>query len=73
MQTDGSAIGSGATPAFSRDVAFVVHLTCAAGQPAGVLGRVEHVTTGRVGRFESADDLVRFMRQTLAAIAADGG
>lgn len=61
MQTN----GSGATPVPSRDAAFVVHLTRAAGESAG---RVEHVTTGRVAAFESADELLRFMRQTLATL-----
>lgn len=60
------------TTAPSRDTAFVVHLTPAAGAPDGEAhGRVEHVTTGRVARFDSAAELVRFMRTTLAAIGAD--
>jgi hypothetical protein len=62
-----------ATPLPSRDAAFVVHLTTAPDEPVGeARGRVEHVATGRAARFESADALVRFMRETLAAIAADG-
>jgi len=66
------ASDSGATPGPSRDVAFVVHLTCATGEPADQAhGRVEHVTTGRAGRFDSADELLRFMRQTLAAIEGE--
>lgn len=55
-----------------RDAAFVVHLTTDSEVPGGqACGRVEHVSTGRTTRFESADELVRFMRQTLAAIAAE--
>ena len=57
----------------ARDAAFVVHLATDPDAPAGqARGRVEHVSTGRTARFESADELVRFMRETLAAIAADG-
>lgn len=69
MQTNRSQNGLGAAPASVRDAAFVVHLAEAASGPRG---RVEHVVTGRVGRFESADELVGFMRQTLAAIAGQG-
>ncbi|MBY0274567.1 hypothetical protein K2Z84_04430 [Candidatus Binatia bacterium] len=56
----------------TRDTAFVVHLMAAGADLAGAAtGRVEHVATGRTGRFQSADDLVRFMRDTVAALAAD--
>ncbi|MCW5892060.1 MAG: hypothetical protein KIT14_16165 [bacterium] len=51
----------------------MVHLICAAGESADQAhGRVEHVTTGQVARFDSADELLRFMRQTLAEIEAAG-
>lgn len=60
-----------ATPAPSRDVAFVVHLISSSGETAGQAhGRVEHVTTGLAARFESTEELLRFMRQTIAALAA---
>lgn len=56
-----------------RDTAFVVHLATDPAEPtAGARGRVEHVSTGSVARFESVEDLVRFMQQTLAAIVASG-
>ncbi len=64
---------SAAAPALSRDVAFVVHLMDVAGELDRASGRVEHVRTGRTARFESADELLRFMRQTLAALAAESG
>ena len=55
-----------------RDAAFVVHLaTVPPGLPAQAQGRVEHVATGRAARFESSEDLMRFMHETLAALAAD--
>lgn len=60
-----------ATPAPSRDVAFVVHLTSSSGESADQAhGRVEHVTTGLAARFESTEELLRFMQRTLAALAA---
>ena len=56
----------------SRDAAFVVHLTDAGGEAGDrVHGRVEHVTTGRATDFDSMDELLRFMRQTLATIDRD--
>jgi len=56
----------------SRDAAFGVHLATDPDEPAGQAhGRVEHVSTGRAARFESVEELVRFMRETLAAIAGD--
>lgn len=57
-----------------RDAAFVVHLTgVAEGSGDDASGRVEHVRTGRSTRFESAEELLRFMRQTLAALDAESG
>jgi hypothetical protein len=51
----------------SRDEAFVVHLTRAADESEGEAhGRIEHVTSGRFARFDSADELLRFMRRVLA-------
>lgn len=58
----------GRTPGLpARDAAFVVHLA----EPSDCLGdhtrgRVEHVRSGRAARFDSAEELLRFMRQTLA-------
>ena len=70
-----NASGTGAAAiAPSRDAAFVVHLANVAddhGKQA--CGRVEHVRTGRTARFESVEELLRFMRQTLAALNPDDG
>jgi len=56
-----------------RDTAFVVHLVTGPAAPAGrAEGRVEHVATGRTARFESAEELLRFMQETLVAISAAG-
>lgn len=64
--------GSGAPGMPSRDAAFVVHLAGGAGEATDQAhGRVEHVTTGRAARFDSVEELLRFMRQTLAAIEAE--
>lgn len=58
----------------SRDQAFVVHLADTTDESGDqVSGRVEHVSTGRATRFDSLQALLRFMRQTMAAIGADGG
>jgi hypothetical protein len=51
----------------------VIHLTDLAGEPGTqARGRVEHVTTGRSAHFDSVDELLRFMRQTLAGIGESG-
>lgn len=56
----------------TRDAAFVVHLTAAAdGDDDQAQGRVEHVRSGRAARFDSVHELLRFMRQTLAALDAE--
>lgn len=66
-----NTVDIGSTP--SRDAAFVVHLTDAVGAAGDQAhGRVEHVRSGRAARFESLQELLRFMRQTLAAIDASG-
>ena len=58
----------------SRDAAFVVHLTHV-GDATGdqARGRVEHVRSGRVANFDSMRALLRFMRETLAAVDAETG
>ena len=51
--------------------AFVVQLAADADLKAGVvLGRVEHVTTGKSRRFTSIDELLGFMEKTLSGVAA---
>jgi hypothetical protein len=62
---------STAIPPPSRDTAFVIHLAPPAGEPADAArGRVEHVMTGQVARFDSATELVDFMRDALASLQA---
>jgi len=57
-----------AVPRPSRGTAFVIHMA-PAGEPADAArGRVEHVVTGQVARFDSAAELVDFMRNTLASL-----
>lgn len=52
-----------------RDAAFVVHLARGdAVSDEHARGRVEHVRTGRMAHFDSAEELLNFMRQTLAAL-----
>ena len=56
------------TPApLSAKGAFVVHLAEGAGDgPETLLGRVEHIVSGRSLRFSSVAELVGFMQRTLA-------
>ena len=53
---------------FPQAKAFVVQLGDEADVPRGrLLGRVEHVTTGRAARFGSSAELVAFFRQCCPA------
>lgn len=50
--------------------AFVVQLTLDADIKTGaILGRVEHVTTGKAQRFATIDELLGFMERTLSGVA----
>ncbi|HYD47184.1 MAG TPA: hypothetical protein VEB21_02490 [Terriglobales bacterium] len=52
----------------SADTAFVVHVTTLEEDAPGVVeGRIEHINSGRSLRFASVAELLRFMRQVLAA------
>lgn len=62
---------SASTPMPVRDAAFVVHLATDESRSARAHGRVEHVATGRAAAFGSPEELVRFMQETLTALAAD--
>ena len=56
----------GDTPAFLPEGAFVVQLrTGTANQGKALVGRVEHVVSGRATHFESPADLLAFMREAL--------
>jgi len=45
--------------------AFVLHLDARAQPPRHVLGRIEHVTTGRVAHITSLRELVTFLANVL--------
>ena len=50
----------------SPQAAFVVQFVAGSDLRGGeVGGRVEHVASGRSARFESVDDLLRFLEQAL--------
>ena len=49
----------------SPDRAFVVHLDTRALPPRHVVGRVEHITSGRVARFASLRELATFLAKVL--------
>lgn len=52
--------------------AFVVQFVAGSDLRAGsVGGRVEHVASGRHARFDSVDDLLRFLGDVLAQPAAE--
>ena len=69
--TNSSGRATGLAP--SRDAAFVIHLTDVGSESDGQAhGRVEHVTTGRATRFDSVEELLRFMRHTLEGIDKGG-
>jgi len=51
--------------------AFVVQFQgAAAGQTAPITGRVEHITSARRARFQSWEELQRFIEQELARVGA---
>ena len=49
----------------SPDRAFVLHLDAHAQPPRHVVGRVEHVTSGKVAHVTSLRQLVAFLRDAL--------
>lgn len=54
-------------PAWAAAHAFVVQFAAASADGDGFRGRVEHVVSGRSGRFESPEQLLAFCRQVLAS------
>jgi hypothetical protein len=62
-----SSKGSPSRPSLPADRAFVVQLRGDTDPAAGeVVGRVEHVTSGRSIRFEGLRALIDFFREALA-------
>jgi hypothetical protein len=49
----------------SPERAFVLHLDVRALPPRRVLGRIEHVTSGRIARIASLRELVAFLAEVL--------
>jgi hypothetical protein len=59
------------SPAFAPAQAFVVQFGRDTALDTGrMAGRVEHVVSGRVARFQSLDELVAFMTQVLREVEA---
>ena len=59
------------SPAFAPAQAFVVQFGRETDLESGRLaGRVEHVVSGKVTRFQSLDELVAFMTEVLRTVAA---
>ncbi len=66
--TSGSRRDAAAGPVALKlppDRAFVLHLDARAQPPRRVLGRVEHVTSGRVAHITSLRGLVAFLAEVL--------
>ena len=60
-------------PTLPTSRAFVVQLHVDADPRAGcALGRVEHLTSGRIGRFDTWGGLLDFVAQTLDSGIPDG-
>ena len=55
----------------SPDGAFVLHLDARAQPPRRVVGRVEHVTSGKVAHVASLRELVAFLTDVLRDQAPD--
>jgi len=53
----------------SPELAFVLHLDARARPPRRMLGRIEHVTTGRIARVGSLRELTTFLRDVLREVA----
>ena len=49
----------------SPERAFVLHLDARAEPPRRMLGRIEHVTSGRIARISSLSELTTFLRDVL--------
>jgi hypothetical protein len=60
---------SPAPVALPPDRAFVLHLDARALLPRRVLGRVEHVTSGKVAHITSLRELVAFLTDVLRGLA----
>ena len=64
--------GSGALQ-LSPDLAFVLHLDARAHPPRRVLGRIEHVRSGRIARITSLGGLTTFLADVLRDAAGSKG
>lgn len=53
------------------DRAFVLHLDARAQPPRHLVGRVEHVTSGRVTHFTSLRELLAFLADVLGQAAVE--
>ena len=58
---------------FPSDRAFVVQFACDANDRSALRGRVEHLTSGDVGFFESLGDLATFVSRILEPRAGTPG
>jgi len=57
----------------SPDLAFVLHLDARAQPPRRMLGRIEHITSGRIARITSLRALTTFLAEVLRDAAGSEG
>jgi len=57
----------------SPELAFVLHLDARAHPPRRMLGRIEHVTSGRIARITSLRGLTTFLADVLREAAGSKG
>jgi len=62
---------SGRAPELSPDRAFVLHLDAHARPPRRVIGRIEHITSGRVAHITSVSELMAFLSDVLRQRVTD--
>ena len=59
------------SPTFAPTQAFVIHFVLWAALDTGhMVGRVEHVVSGKAARFQSLDELVAFMTEVWREVKA---
>jgi hypothetical protein len=56
------------SPVLQPEGAFVVQFAVGAGGRTAMSGRVEHVVSGHAARFQSVDELLRFVEHMLSKL-----
>ena len=69
-RSDAGAAGPQVRRGLSPDRAFVLHLDMRARPPSHIVGRVEHITSGRVAHVTSVREFLAFVTEVLREQAA---